>query len=88
MGPMAVLARWRDNVSAAGRKAVLAHSLAPLGGRATQTFGEPDHGNNEGSHGGGGSGVHRCCGGSGGGGGLENETVKEECVERVITHAR
>ena len=23
-----------------------------------------------------------------GGGGLENEIVKEECVERVITHAR
>ena len=88
MGPMAVLARWRDNVSAAGRKAVLAHSLAPLGGRATQTFGEPDHGYNKGSHGGGGSGVHRCCGGFGGGGGLDNEIVKEECVERVITHAR
>jgi len=25
---------------------------------------------------------------TGGGGGLENEIVKEECVERVITHAR
>ena len=23
-----------------------------------------------------------------GGGGVENEIVKEECVERVITHAR
>ena len=83
---MAVLARWRDHMSAVGRKAVLAHSLAPLGGRATWTFVEPDLGDNGGSHGG--SGVHRCCGGSGGGrGGLENEIVKEECVERVITHA-
>ena len=44
---------------------------AALGERATRTFGEPDLGDNEGSHGG--SGVHRCCGGSGGGGGLENE---------------
>ena len=25
---------------------------------------------------------------TGGGGSLENEIVKEECVERVITHAR
>ena len=73
MGPMAVLARWRDHMSAVGRKAVLAHSLAPLGGRATWTFVEPDLGDNGGSHGG--SGV------------LENEIVKEECVERVITHA-
>ena len=31
MGPMAVLACWCTNVSAAGRKAVLAHSLAPSG---------------------------------------------------------
>ena len=84
MGPMAVLACWREDVSAAGCKAVLAHLLAPLGGRAIRTFGEPDLGNNEGSHGG--SGVHCCCGGSGGGG-LENEIVKEECVERVITQA-
>jgi hypothetical protein len=65
MGPMGVLACWCDDVSTAGRKAVLAHSLAPLGGRAAWTFGEPDLGDNEGSHGG--SGVHRCCGGSGGG---------------------
>jgi len=82
---MAVLAQWRNNMPAVGRKAVLTHWLAPLGGRATRTFGELDLGNNKGSHGG--SGVHRCCGGSGGGG-LENEIVKEECVERVITHAR
>ena len=41
---------------------------AALGGRATRTFGEPDLGDNKGSHGG--SGVHRCCGGYGGGGGL------------------
>ena len=35
MGPMVVLARWRDNVSAAGRKAVLAHLLAPSGNGST-----------------------------------------------------
>ena len=57
---------------------------AALGGRATRTFGEPDLGDNKGSHGD--SSVHRRCSGSGGG--LENEIVKEECVERVITHAR
>jgi hypothetical protein len=32
MGPMAVLACWRDDVS---RKAVLAHSLAPSGNGST-----------------------------------------------------
>ena len=35
MGPMALLACWRADVSAAGRKAVLAHSLAPSGNGST-----------------------------------------------------
>ena len=35
MVPVAVLARWRDDVSAAGCKAVLAHSLAPSGNGST-----------------------------------------------------
>ena len=58
---------------------------AALGGRATRTFGEPDLGNNEGSM------VAAVCivvVVVPGGGGLDNEIVKEDCVERVNTHAR
>ena len=35
MGPMALLACWRADMSAAGRKAVLAHLLAPSGNGST-----------------------------------------------------
>ena len=35
IGPMAVLARWRANVSVAGRKAVVAHLLALSGNGST-----------------------------------------------------
>jgi len=57
---------------------------AALGGRATWTFGEPDLVINKGSH-----GWQRCASLLWWfrGGGLENEIVKEECVERVITQA-
>ena len=35
VGPMVMLPHWRNDVSAAGRKAVLAHSLAPSGNGST-----------------------------------------------------